>query len=93
MWLTMDIITLLVVGLIAGLLASAVMRGSGYGVIGDIVLGIAGSFVGTWGFRRLHWHMPFEGIVGVIAVAFLGALVLLLALRLVRSTGVGARRS
>jgi len=78
----MDIITWLIVGLIAGTLASIVARGT-YGIIGDIVLGIVGAFIGSWGFRELGWHAPFPGLAGVIAVAFVGAVVLLLAIRLV----------
>ena len=87
----MDIITWLLVGLVAGLLASMVMRGSGFGMIGDIVLGIVGAFVGGWAFRELRWHAPFEGTAGVIAVAFVGAVIVLLVLRLVRSATGGCR--
>jgi uncharacterized membrane protein YeaQ/YmgE (transglycosylase-associated protein family) len=76
------ILTWLVVGLIAGVLASYVSRGAGYGIIGDIVLGIVGAFIGGWGFRALHWHAPFAGLAGVIFVAFVGAVVLLFVIRL-----------
>jgi uncharacterized membrane protein YeaQ/YmgE (transglycosylase-associated protein family) len=76
------ILTWLVVGLIAGVLASFVSRAS-YGIIGDIVLGIVGAFVGGWGFRQLHWHAPFAGLAGVIFVAFVGAVALLVVIRLV----------
>lgn len=79
----MDIVTWLIVGLVAGLLASAVMRGSGFGLLGDIVLGIVGAFVGSWAFRELHWTAPFTGIAGVIAIAFCGAVLVLLVYRLV----------
>jgi len=81
----MDIITILVVGLVAGLLASAFVRGSGFGVLGDIVLGIAGAFVGGWAFRGLGWKAPFEGVAGVILVSTVGAILLLLALRLFKT--------
>ena len=43
----MDILTWLIVGLVAGLLASLIVGGSGYGILGDIVAGIAGAFVGS----------------------------------------------
>jgi uncharacterized membrane protein YeaQ/YmgE (transglycosylase-associated protein family) len=76
------ILTWLVVGLIAGVLASYVSRGTGYGIIGDIVLGIVGAFIGGWGFRALHWHAPFAGLAGVIFVAFIGAVALLFVIRL-----------
>jgi uncharacterized membrane protein YeaQ/YmgE (transglycosylase-associated protein family) len=71
-----------VVGLIAGWLASAVV-GGGYGVIGDIVVGIVGSFLGGIIFTALHIAVPFAGIAGTIFVAFVGAVALLLLLRLV----------
>jgi uncharacterized membrane protein YeaQ/YmgE (transglycosylase-associated protein family) len=77
------ILTWLVVGLIAGVLASYVSRGAGYGIVGDIVLGIVGAFIGGWGFRALHWHVPFAGLAGVIFVAFIGAVALLFVIRLI----------
>jgi uncharacterized membrane protein YeaQ/YmgE (transglycosylase-associated protein family) len=81
----MDIITLLVVGLVAGVLA-ATLVGPGFGLLGDIVLGIAGAFVGGYSFRALGWHAPFGGLAGVITVAFVGAVILLVGLRLIRGT-------
>jgi uncharacterized membrane protein YeaQ/YmgE (transglycosylase-associated protein family) len=86
----MDILTWLVVGLVAGVLASAVVRGSGFGFLGDIVLGIAGALVGGWTFHALGWQAPFAGLAGVIAVALVGAVIVLAGLRLIR--GAGARR-
>jgi len=77
------ILTWIVVGLVAGVLASFVM-GGGFGLIGDIVVGILGAFVGAWIFRSLGTASPFGGLAGVIFVAFIGALVLLFLLRLVR---------
>ncbi|HEY0710948.1 MAG TPA: GlsB/YeaQ/YmgE family stress response membrane protein [Polyangia bacterium] len=73
----------LVVGLIAGWLASAVV-GGGFGLLGDIVVGIVGAFVGGLIFRALGVGSPFGGLAGTIFVAFIGAIVLLLALRLIR---------
>jgi uncharacterized membrane protein YeaQ/YmgE (transglycosylase-associated protein family) len=65
----------LVVGLIAGWLAGQVMKGGGYGVIVDIVLGILGGVMGGWIFGALGiW--PGGGIIGAIVVAFVGAVVL-----------------
>ena len=49
----MDILTWLIVGLVAGVLASLVMGGTGYGLVGDIIIGIAGAFVGGWVLREL----------------------------------------
>ena len=80
----MDILTWLVVGLVAGLLASLVMGGTGYGLIGDIIIGILGAFVGGWIFRSLGTSSPIGGLPGVILVAFIGAVFLLFILRLLR---------
>jgi len=77
----------IVIGLIAGWLASAVV-GGGFGLIGDIVVGVVGAFVGGFVFRALHIGTPFGGLAGTIFVAFIGAVVLLLLLRLIRSASV-----
>lgn len=87
----MDLITWLVVGLVAGALASAIMGGSGFGLAGDIALGILGALVGSWGFRQLGWHAPFAGLSGVITVALLGALAVLITTRVLRSLVTSAR--
>lgn len=78
----MDILTWIIVGLVAGVLASLVV--GGYGLLADIIIGIVGAFVGGWLFRQLGWHSPFGGLAGTIFVAFIGAVVLLLILRLIR---------
>ena len=80
----MDLLTWLIVGLVAGVLASLVMGGTGYGLIGDIVIGIAGAFVGGWILRILGTGVPIGGLPGVIIVAFIGAVVLLFVIRLIR---------
>jgi uncharacterized membrane protein YeaQ/YmgE (transglycosylase-associated protein family) len=65
----------IVVGLIAGWLAGQVMKGGGYGVLVDIILGILGGIVGGWLFGTLGiW--PGGGIIGSIIVAFVGAVIL-----------------
>ncbi|QSQ19807.1 GlsB/YeaQ/YmgE family stress response membrane protein [Pyxidicoccus parkwayensis] len=76
-----------VIGLIAGWLASAVV-GGGYGLIGDIVVGVVGAFLGGFIFRALGTGTPFGGLAGTIFVAFIGAVVLLLVLRLIHSSTV-----
>lgn len=83
----MDLVTWLVVGLVAGVLASLVV--GGVGLIGDIVVGIVGAFVGGWIFKQLGVQTPFSGLAGVIFTAFIGALVLLFLLHLI----AGRRRS
>ena len=75
------------IGLVAGWLASAVV-GGGYGVIGDIVVGVVGAFLGGFIFRALHIASPFHGLAGTIFVAFIGAVVLLVVLRLIRRATV-----
>jgi len=85
----MTLLTWLIVGLVAGLLASLVMGGTGLGLIGDIVIGILGAFVGGWLFRTLGVAAPFGGLGGTIFVAFVGAVVLLLIIRVIRR---GSRR-
>ncbi|MDP9349461.1 MAG: GlsB/YeaQ/YmgE family stress response membrane protein [Gemmatimonadota bacterium] len=84
----MDLLTWIIVGLVAGVLASLVM--GGYGLIADIIIGIVGAFVGGWIFGRLGVATPFEGLAGTIFTAFIGAVVLLFVLRLIR--GLGRRR-
>ena len=74
----------IIVGLIAGVLASLVMGGTGYGIVGDIIIGIVGAFVGGWLFRTLGVSSPLGGLAGTIFVAFVGAVVLLFVLRLLR---------
>ncbi len=89
-----NVIWWLIVGLIAGFLASRVMRGGGYGLIGDIVVGIIGAIIGGWlaGFLGLGSF----GLIGTIIVAFIGACILLAILHAVgggrsRSRGWGRR--
>src|SRR5436305_13219132 len=80
----------LVVGLIAGFLASLVMRGGGYGIVGDIIVGIVGAFIG--GFLASLVGLGASGFIGTIIVAFIGACVLIAILRAV-SGGYGRRRT
>ena len=65
----------IVVGLIAGWLAGRVMKGGGYGVVVDIILGIVGGILGGWLFGMLHISMG-GGLIGRIIVAFVGAVIL-----------------
>ena len=86
----MDLLTWLIVGLVAGVLASLVMGGTGYGLIGDIIIGIVGAFVGGWIFSALGVASPLGGLAGTILVAFIGAVVLLFLIRLIRRGTRGA---
>jgi len=87
----MGILIWIIVGLVAGVLASMVMGGTGYGIIGDIIIGIVGAFVGGWLFAKLGVSTPFAGLPGTIFVAFIGAIVLLFVLRLLRGATARAR--
>ena len=87
----MNILSWIVVGLIAGWLAGQVMRGGGYGLIGDIIVGVVGGLLGGWiGTTLLHINAGVSGInLELILVAFVGAVVLLVLLRVLG----GGRRS
>ena len=73
----------IVVGLIAGWLAGKMMKGSGFGVLMDIVIGIVGAVIGGWIFGRMG-GFPFGGMLGTIAVAFAGAVIFLLLVHLIK---------
>ena len=74
------IIWWIVVGLIAGWAAGKIMKGGGYGVVGDIVVGIVGAFVGGFVFSLITGGGT-AGFWGSIAVAFIGAVILIAIVR------------
>ena len=79
----MNILYLIVVGLVAGWLAGQVMRGGGYGVLVDVILGMLGGIVGGWLFGTLGiW--PGGGVIGSILVAFVGAVILVWTTRVLK---------
>ncbi len=78
----MHLLWFLLVGLIAGWLAGKLTRGAGFGVIGDIVVGIIGAFVGGFLFRLIGLHAG--GTIGSIIVATVGAVVLVLVVRAIK---------
>ncbi|MGB8494014.1 MAG: GlsB/YeaQ/YmgE family stress response membrane protein [Candidatus Acidiferrum sp.] len=79
----MGILSWIIVGLIAGWLAGQVMKGGGYGMLVDIILGILGGIVGGWVFGLLGiW--PGRGWIGSIIVAFVGAVLLVGITRLLK---------
>jgi uncharacterized membrane protein YeaQ/YmgE (transglycosylase-associated protein family) len=80
-----NVIWWLIVGLIAGFLASRVMRGGGYGLIGDIVVGIIGAILGGWLAGLLG--LGSFGLIGTIIVAFIGACILIAILHAVSRGG------
>jgi uncharacterized membrane protein YeaQ/YmgE (transglycosylase-associated protein family) len=73
----------IIVGLVAGWLAGQVMKGGGYGVLMDIVLGLLGGVIGGWVFGALG-IFPGAGVVGSIIVAFVGAVILVALSRMLR---------
>jgi uncharacterized membrane protein YeaQ/YmgE (transglycosylase-associated protein family) len=81
-----SILVILVVGLVAGWLAGKIVRGTGFGLIADICIGIVGALIGGWLLPRLGVH-PGGGIVDAIITATLGAILLLVVLRFVKGRG------
>ena len=77
-----SLLVIVLVGLIAGWLAGQVMQGSGFGLIGDLVVGLLGALVGDWLLPRLNIHLG-VGIIALIINALVGAIVLLVVLRLI----------
>jgi uncharacterized membrane protein YeaQ/YmgE (transglycosylase-associated protein family) len=83
---TESILVILVVGIIAGWLAGKIVRGTGFGLLGDLLVGIAGAFVAGWLFPRLGIHLG-TGILEEIIFSALGAIILLLVVGLIRGVG------
>lgn len=81
-----SLLVILFVGIIAGWLAGKVVRGTGFGLIGDLVVGVVGAFLATLIFPRLGIHLG-TGLVSEIVFSALGAIILLLIVRLVRGRG------
>jgi uncharacterized membrane protein YeaQ/YmgE (transglycosylase-associated protein family) len=78
-----SLLVILIIGIVAGWLAGKVVSGGGFGLLGDLVVGIVGAFIASWLFPRLGVHIG-TGIGEEIVYAMLGAIILLLLLRLVR---------
>jgi len=79
----MGILAWIIVGLIAGWLADQVMKGGGYGVVVDIILGLLGGVLGGWIFGKLGVSTG-GGMIGSIIVAFIGAVILVGITRLLK---------
>ena len=80
------ILVILFVGLVAGWLAGKIVRGTGFGIIGDIVVGIAGALIASFLFPKLGIHLG-TGLASEIIYSAIGAIVLLLVVRLIRGGG------
>jgi uncharacterized membrane protein YeaQ/YmgE (transglycosylase-associated protein family) len=77
----MEIVWFILIGLVAGWLAGQLMKGGGFGVIGDIVVGVVGALIGGFLFRALGVSSG-GGLIGALVVATIGAVVLIFLLRL-----------
>jgi uncharacterized membrane protein YeaQ/YmgE (transglycosylase-associated protein family) len=81
-----SLFVILLIGAIAGWLAGQIVQGTGFGLIGDIIIGIVGAFIASWLFPQLGLHLG-AGMVAEIIAATIGAVLLLVIVRLVRRGG------
>ncbi len=84
---TESLLVILFVGLVAGWAAGQIMRGTGFGIVGDVIVGILGAFIGSWLLPQLNIHLG-SGLVAAIINATIGAIILLLIIGLVRGAGL-----
>lgn len=78
-----SLIIILLIGLVAGWLAGVLVRGGGFGLVGDIVVGIIGAFIGGWLLPRLGIFTP-SGLLWEIVTATIGAVILLVIIKVIR---------
>jgi uncharacterized membrane protein YeaQ/YmgE (transglycosylase-associated protein family) len=83
---TESLLVILLIGAIAGWLAGQIVQGTGFGLVGDIIIGIVGAFIASWLFPQLGLRLG-AGIVAEIIAATIGAVLLLVIVRLVRRGG------
>jgi uncharacterized membrane protein YeaQ/YmgE (transglycosylase-associated protein family) len=81
-----SLLVILLIGAVAGWLAGQIVQGTGFGLIGDIVIGVVGAFIASWLFPKLGIHLG-AGIVAAIISATIGAILLLVVVRLVKRGG------
>jgi uncharacterized membrane protein YeaQ/YmgE (transglycosylase-associated protein family) len=79
---TEHLLIFLAVGVLAGFLAGHIWKGKGFGLLGDLIVGVAGSFIGVWLFGQLD--ISSSGILGLLIAAIVGALILLYIVRMVK---------
>jgi len=77
------LIWFLIIGAVAGWLAGLLMKGRGFGILGDIIVGIIGAVLGGWLFGALGISAG-GGLAGSLIVAFIGAVILLFLVRLIK---------
>ena len=80
---TESLLAILIIGAVAGWLAGLIVKGYGFGLLGNIIIGIIGAFVGTWLLGRLGVSLG-SGIAGAIINAVIGAVVILFVIGLFR---------
>ena len=81
-----SLLVILLIGAIAGWLAGKIVQGTGFGLVGDILIGIVGAFIASWLFPHLGLRLG-AGIVAEIIAATIGAVLLLVIVRLIRRGG------
>jgi uncharacterized membrane protein YeaQ/YmgE (transglycosylase-associated protein family) len=86
-----SLLVIVFVGIVAGWLAGQIVRGAGFGLIGDLVVGVVGAFIGSWLLPQLGVHLG-VGMLREILNATIGAILLLLIIRLVSGSGFGYAR-
>ena len=79
MW---HIIVLIIIGILAGWLAGLIWKGKGFGTIGNLVVGVVGSFIGGFLFRLVGFH--YGGFIASVIAAVIGALILLFIVSLIK---------
>jgi uncharacterized membrane protein YeaQ/YmgE (transglycosylase-associated protein family) len=77
-----SLLVIVLVGIVAGWLAGKIVNGGGFGLIGDLIVGVVGAFIGNWLLPQLSIHLG-VGIVALIINATIGAVVLLVIIRFV----------
>jgi uncharacterized membrane protein YeaQ/YmgE (transglycosylase-associated protein family) len=78
-----SLLVILLVGLVAGWLAGHLVRGTGFGLIPDIAIGIVGALIGDWLFPQLGFHLA-SGMIARVLMASTGAILLLVVLKVLR---------
>ncbi|MEK6373027.1 MAG: GlsB/YeaQ/YmgE family stress response membrane protein [Acidobacteriota bacterium] len=86
----MTLLWFVIIGAIAGWLAGQFMRGNGFGLLGDIIVGVLGAFLGSWLFGATGVAIG-HGLLGTLIAAFIGAVVLLFVVRLFTGRRAGRR--
>ena len=82
----MEFLWFILIGIAAGWLAGQIMKGSSYGLLGDLIVGVIGALLGGWLFGLAGFSAG-PGLIGQLIVATIGAIVLILLLRLIQRKG------